>query len=305
MDNNRTRAVQALGAVGLITLGTRSVLLSLDQWGLKPVIWNLQWPLIAQGLAATVVSYLILIWSTGEIIRGWEFPLSGRTVFRLWFRSNLARYVPRYRGLPYRLIAIAEQERLPAKYVAGSALHPPLVWLGTGGAVAAVLLAFYRYGNTKINLPVLLLGALVVLVMVFGLSGTDLPRKIGLMLRRPETVKPADAESLGIAILANIIAWGVAGYGATLIGQGLLVGFRIDWMLMTAAVAGGVVAGYVFLLLPTGLLVREAVIYALIKREVGYGPALAMALSYRGIVTAIEIVASSFLLLRRPSRDVT
>lgn len=303
MANIRVRGAQYLTALGLIGLGVRSVLNSRDTLDLKPILFQADWRLIGQGLAATVLGYLILIWSTGEIIRGWEIKVSTRTVVRLWLRSNLARYVPRANGLALRLLAIAEEEKLPPKYVTGSALHPPLVWLGTGSAVAAVLLAFYRYGNTKIYLPILLLGALALLVVVFGLAGTDLPRRIAQSIGRPETMRPADSESLGIAIVANFLAWVAAGYGLSLLGQGLLVGFRVDWMLVTGALAAATVVGYLALLLPTGFLVREVVFYALIKRDVGPGPAIALAVAYRGIVTTLEILASSFLLLRRPSRD--
>ncbi|MES2305818.1 MAG: hypothetical protein V4558_09925 [Gemmatimonadota bacterium] len=303
MANPRIRGAQRLGALALIALGVRSVLHSGDTLALKPVIWLWDWPVIAQGLAATFLAYVILIWSTGEIIRGWEYKISVASTIRLWVRSNLARYLPRWHGLPLRLVAIAEEEVFRAKLVVGSAVHPPLVWLGTGSVTAAVLLAFYRYGNTKIYLPILLLAALAILVVTFGLAGTDLPRRIGQSLGRPETVRPADAEALGIGIFANFAAWVIAGYGLSLLGEGLLVGFHVDWMLVTGALAGATVVGYLLPLFPTGLLLREAVLYALIKPQVSPGPALAIALSYRVVFTMFDILFASFLLLRRPSRD--
>ncbi|MEO5798682.1 MAG: hypothetical protein ABIZ70_07145 [Gemmatimonadales bacterium] len=303
MADGRLGLAQRAGGLGFIALAVRSLLNSGDSLALKPVIWLWNWPVIAEGLGATLLAYAILIWSTGEIIRGWEYRISVASTIRLWVRSNLARYVPRWSGLPLRLVSIAEEEIFRAKLVTGSALHPPLVWLGTGSVTAGVLLAFYRYGNTKIYLPLLLIGALAILVVTFGLAGTDLPRRIGQALGRPETMRPADAEALGIGIFANFAAWVIAGYGLSLLAEGLLVGVHVDWMLVTGALAAATVIGYLLLLLPTGLLVREAVLYALIKPQVSAGPALAIALSYRVVLTTFDILLSSFLLLRRPSRD--
>ncbi len=298
MGSVRLRVFQQLLALGVIALGVRSVFLNIDDLGLKPVIWHLDLALLGEGIACTVLAYAITIWTTGEIIRGWEVRIPGWSVIRLWVRSNLARYSLRP-NLAARLIAIAEQEQVPQKYFVGAALHPPLVRLGTGTAVAMVLLGLLRYGNSRIYFPLLLIGALVVVVAVFGLAATDIPRRIALTVGRPEMMKPADAEALGIAVLANVVAWVAAGFGFSLIGRGLFAGFDGDWLLMTGAMAGATVAGYYLLLLPTGLLLREAVLYALLKREVGVGPALALALSYRAIITAIELMFAVFLLKQR------
>lgn len=304
MADRRLRAFQAAGALGIIGLGVRSVVNNIGDVELKPVIWHLDWTPLAQGLACTLMAYAIQAWSVGEIIRGWDIRLAPRTTVRLWVRSNLARYLPKGR-LTDRLIVIAEEEGLSYKYAAGAAVHPPLVRLGTGAAMAMVLLGLLRYGSSRLYLPLLLLGALVALIATFGLAGTDIPRRIAMSIGRPESVRPIDAENLGIAVLGNIAAWVLAGLGLSLIGTGLLEGFRPDWMLVTGALAASIVAGYAFLLLPTGLLLREAVLYTLLKGEVGVGPALAVASAYRAVLTFVELSFSSFLLLRRPSRDVT
>ncbi|MEP6589717.1 MAG: hypothetical protein ABJC19_00910 [Gemmatimonadota bacterium] len=303
MGSLRFRLLQRLLALGIIGLGVRSVLLNLDDLALKPVIWQLDWVPLIEGIACTVLAYAITIWTTGEIIQGWEVRVPALTVIRLWVRSNLARYSLRPK-LAARLIAIAEQEAIPQKYFVGAALHPPLIRLGTGSAVAMVLLGLFRYGNSRFYFPMLLISALAVFVAVFGLAGTDLPRRIGQDVGRPEMMKPADTEALGVAVVTNVVAWTIGGLGLTLIGRGLLEGFQGDWMLITGAAAAASVAGYFFLLFPTGLLLREAVLYALLKRDVGVGPALALALAYRVIVTVLELLSSTLLLLRRPSRDL-
>ncbi len=303
MSNERLRGALRLCGLVLIALGIRSVLLSVDDAALKPLLWRFDGTEVAKGGLIVSAAYALLIWSTGEIIRGWEIRVTALTTLRLWLRSNLARYVPRWSGLPTRWIAIAEEEGVPQKYIVGSALHPPLVWFGTAAAMAAVLLGLYRYGNSRLYLPFILIGGLAIFVSIFALAGTDVPRRIGLEVGRPEMMRPADAEHLGLAIAANVLAWTAAGYGLTLLGQGVLENFRADWMLVTGALAAATVFGYATLLLPTGLLVRELVLYALLKRELGAGPALAFALTCRGVLTMIEMLLSAFLLLRRPSRD--
>lgn len=302
MGNPRLRFLQRLIALAVIVLGVRSAFINGDDLALKPVRWQIDPALLGQGIACTILAYAITIWTTGELIRGWEVRIPGWTVIRLWIRSNLARYSLRP-NLATRLIVIAEEEGVPQKYFVGSALHPPLVRLGTGTAVGMVLLGLLRYGNSRLYFPLLLVGALVVVIAIFGLAATDIPRRIGLMVGRPEMMKPADAEALGIAVLANVVAWTVAGFGFSLIGRGLFAGFDGDWMLMTGAMAAATVAGYYLLLFPTGLFLREAVLYALLKREVGVGPALALALSYRAIVTAVELSLAVFLLKQREPND--
>lgn len=302
MSNARLRVLQRLAALVLIVLGARSVLMMIDDAPLKPVIWIHDWGVLAQGIGLTIASYLVLIWSTGELLQGWELRLPRGTALRLWLRQNLARYTPRWTGLPLRLIRITEEEGIPQKFVVGAATHPSLIWLGTGALVGDLLYGIYRYGSSR-YLPLVLLAAVVPVLALFTLAGNDTQRRIGLTVGRLDLMRPADTEALGIAIVANVVAWLGAGYGLTLLGQGMLVGFRADWMLVTGALATATVVGYAFLLLPTGFLVREMMIYALLKRDLGPGPALALAFSYRGIVTVIEMLASSFLLLRRPSRD--
>jgi hypothetical protein len=143
--------------------------------------------------------------------------------------------------------------------------------------------------------------AAVALISVLGLASPSVTRRLGFVLRRPDAIQPVDPGALAGAVFANLVAW--AGYGLAfqLLLRGTMPSIELSWADATGAFAASYISGYLFLLLPGGIGIREGFLVLLLKDTIGYGPAVALAALSRVTLTVNEIGAAAPFLLMRPT----
>ncbi|MGH7658771.1 MAG: hypothetical protein ACREL6_11100, partial [Gemmatimonadales bacterium] len=103
---------------------------------------------------------------------------------------------------------------------------------------------------------------------------------------------------LGIA--ANLTAW--CGYGVAfwILGQAVLPDLQLTVPAAIGAFTASYVAGFLALLAPGGLLVREGVIVLMLQGTLGLPAATALAVASRLLLTVTELgIALPFLLFLR------
>jgi len=110
------------------------------------------------------------------------------------------------------------------------------------------------------------------------------------------------AEGVLAGIAANALAW--LGYGAALwlLTRGLLPGVRLDFGRAVAVFTASYLAGFLALLAPGGLGVREGLFILMLQQPIGIAPATALAIASRLLLTLTEFgAAAPFLLFSRRS----
>jgi uncharacterized membrane protein YbhN (UPF0104 family) len=106
-------------------------------------------------------------------------------------------------------------------------------------------------------------------------------------------------------ILVNLAAW--VGYGSAfwLLQQGTIPTASLSISTAIGAFTASYLAGLLFLLAPGGLLVREGVLVLMLQGDIGLGPAGALAVASRLMLTLTEVgVAVPFLVLSTERRRV-
>lgn len=251
------------------------------------------WLIAALGLATLDLFLMGAAWV--RLYRGAGGTVSFARGIRVWMGTNLGRYIPgkiwHLSGLALHLRRTGESGALALT----TALAYQVVTLLTGSAVAVATL-----GADLARIPVdspLLAGAAVVL-----LAGLLHPRVVGALTRLAARLTGEDPDALGVvggrelgaAGLVLTAAWGVYGAGLWCLLEGLARdGAPAGALALTGIFAASYVAGYLVLVAPGGLVVREGAMTALLVTLTPLGAAVsgALAIAARIWVATSEVVA--------------
>jgi uncharacterized membrane protein YbhN (UPF0104 family) len=264
--------------------------------------WRLDPGLFAAATVLLALSYGLVAWLWGLALGRYAGtrPSAGA---RIWFLSNLARYVPGNIWSYVGAVELARREGV-ARRVTLAVMALTQV-LSVGVAVAAglpVLLA----ERARLGRPALL-GAVVVALLA-GLAVLFRGRLLELARRRMPGFDPAE-----LTPSAGTVVWLVAGYAAYWAVTGLAFAALVaalhplaagDVPLVMAAYAAASAAGFLALLTPAGLGVREGVLVVALAPVLPAGPALVVALVSRVWMMLVELAgaAVAHLVARRRAR---
>ncbi|MDX6556506.1 MAG: glycosyltransferase 2 family protein [Miltoncostaeaceae bacterium] len=279
------RARVAGAVLGLALLGLLLLRLA-DLWGDRPPdLDDADWPLLALALAATGVAMtcLALIWGPCLRAVGAEPP---RGLAAAYYLGQLAKYLPgggwQYLGraalaarlgVPLRA-AGASLALETAAIVAGAALVTPLLLAddALGAAVAVVILHTVAVG---------------------AIAAARWPRVVGVLragLARAAgpgaTVRPGEA-ARAVGLFAG--AWLIFGLALWLTARALFAAPAAELLPMAGAFAIAWIAGFVAVIAPGGIGVREAVLVGLLGPRIGAAEAILLAAASRIAFTLVDL----------------
>lgn len=255
-----------------------------------------RWERIVAGSALVLGAYAVLIEAWRRVVTGWGSHLRYRDAARIWFISNLGRYVP---GKVWQLTAmavLAERVGVSRYAAAGSALLVNLANIVAGIGVVAFTAA------GLLGHPVLWVGGAGTLVVLLALTPRLLPalaRLYGRLRGRPTDVPVMPAGPIWLAAALSGAAWGIYGVAFMLFSQGIVPGTAGDLGAWIAAFTASYLAGYLFLPAPGGIGVREGALLALLDQlaltTAGTGAVIAAA--SRLWLTVLEVLPGALYLL--------
>ncbi len=281
----------ALAAVGLALSGSWAAWEDLQASGLSG------WRVRPLWLAAAVGCEVAALWASG-VVWAWMFRAAGGRAgvpeaAAMWLGSNLGRYIP---GKVWQVTGLVA-------YVRGR---------GDSGATAlATLIAFQAaIVVTGVALALAVLGARAfegvgrwaLIAGGLALAAALTPPVLRFVVRLGrrvlrETGEPGDAEPDGKmlcrAVLGSLLIWPLHGLGFLALLEGLVLENTVGVAAALGVFAGSYVVGYLALVAPGGLVVREGAIVGLLTTvtAVPAGPAAALALAARLWTTAAELVS--------------
>lgn len=250
-------------------------------------------------LAALVVwsGYAALIAGWRGVLRGWNETLAPWQAGRIWALSSLGKYLPGKIWAVAGMVVMAQRAGVRPVAAAGSALVMQLLAMGTGAAVVALtgVLALATDGWLRLGL---------IAVLVASVAGTLVLLHPGwlnrILARLPggvdQVATPTPLSILG-GVAANVLAWGAYGVAVWLLARALIPEVSFPLLTTMGAFAASYIVGFLVLLVPGGLGVREGVFVLMLQGVVGLAPATAIALASRLLFTLTEVgVAVLFLL---------
>jgi len=287
------RAAQWLAGLAIIAIAARSLIRNWADLRSQPLEWRVQpgWLLVSALLVWLMYALLIVAWRT--MLAGWGQRLDGWTSARIWTVSSLGKYLPGKVWAVAGMALMAQRAGIAPWAATGSAVVLQVLAIGTGAAVAGLT------GRAAIEAAHRGSGVVLGLLVAGAVAGVALLLWPPLLRRLLRFAAP-DAEARGapavagivVGIVANAVAW--VGYGAALwvLSRGLLPGVDLGLGLAIAVFTASYLAGFLALFAPGGLGVREGLFILMLQGPLGIGPATALALASRLLLTITELGAA-------------
>lgn len=262
--------------------------------------------LLGSLLTSGTYVYIVLVWAAS--LRWWSQRPPFLRGARIWFVSNLARFIP---GMVWQLAGLATMARandISAAAATGASLLEQVVLLLTGLIVTAVWAPalLMRWASPWVVAAIAGAGAM----MLVWLLPAALPwggRLLGRLLRRPISWPAPSRRSITVYVVSLSLPWLAYGVSFWLFGRGLLGAGAPHFTLAVGGFVASYVAGIIVVFAPSGLVVREAALVAALGPRIGDGPALVLALAARlwllvvELATALSVVAVHQVVYRRAS----
>jgi uncharacterized membrane protein YbhN (UPF0104 family) len=211
---------------------------------------------------------------------------------RIWFLSNLARYVPGNVWSYVGAVELARREGVARRTTLAVMALTQVLSVGVAVAAGLPVLVAER---ARLGRPVLI-GALVVaagaaLAALFRRQLLDLAR------RRLPGFDPADltpsAGTVVLLVAGYALYWAVTGLAFAALVASLHPLAPGDVPVVVAAYAAAYAAGFLALLTPAGLGVREGVLVVALAPVLPAGPALVVALLSRVWMMLVELAGAA------------
>lgn len=293
------------------------VLLAATAWALVG-----QWDALAQAMRGTSVqwgwlgaatllilcTYATLIQAWRLLLHGWGGQLSFGAATQVWTVANLGRWIPGKVWSVGALGILAERAGVNGIAAAGAALLGTALNLGAGCAVAMLLGAQALGAINPLWGWLAWIGLVAFLAAVAALPRL-LPALLGRIARRrgvPMGERHLHATRLWTVVVLHLVSW--VGYGIAfwLFTRGVAPAISGNPIAFIAVFSASYLAGYLVLVAPGGVGVREGTLTALLV-SMGMatsGDAVLLGILSRGWLTVLEILPGlvSLLLLPRNSR---
>ena len=262
---------------------------------------HFQWQWITVATALILVTYALLIEGWRRVLEAWDSHLPFGVASRIWFLSNLGKYVP---GNIWSLTAMgmmAKRRGLSAIAAAGSSVVMQTVSLATGTAIVMVT------GAKLLGQPLLVGASVLILVLVLLAAPRFLPPLaswIGGLIGRdiaPPTVPPT---SIWTAALASSLSWLFYGVAFELFVRGLLGSAPGELSSYIAVYTAAYILGFISPIAPAGLGVREFTLAAFMTQLglANEADAALVAIAARLWLTIVELVPSGLYIAAGPTR---
>jgi hypothetical protein len=295
-------AAQAILLAGVAWFAARALAEHWTAFRARALTLEPRWGAVVGSALLVLATYALLVESWRSLVRAWGDRLPFGDAARIWAVSNLGRYVPGKFWSIGAMGVLAARAGVSPVAATGSAVVGTLVNLAAGFVVLFlagrdVLAALFPgAAGAAVVVPALgVLGLVAVPVLLPAVA-----RAAARVTGRPYTpVRLPVRVLLGVSA-ANVASWVLYGIAFRWLAGALLPGLAGKWGVYVAVFAGSYLAGYLALVVPGGLGVREVFMAAaLVKLGAADAPSAALlAVASRLWLTVLELVPGLVFLAR-------
>lgn len=293
MRSRWIRAGQWVLGLAILWLAGRSLLRNWGELRSQPLDWRVEPTWLILSAVTVWAMYALLITGWRVMLGAWGQKLEGWTAARIWTVSSLGKYLPGKVWAIAGMALMARDAGVAPWAATGSAVILQMLAIGTGAAVAGLTgahaLESARPGS-GVALAVLVAAAAAGVGLL--LWPPVLRRVLRLVAPESETRMAPAAGPVAFGVVANLVAW--VGYGAALwmLARGLLPGAGLELVPAIAVFTASYLAGFLALIAPGGLGVREGLFILMLQGPLGIGAATALAIASRVLLTITEFGAA-------------
>ncbi len=259
---------------------------------------------------AIAFASLVVLWSRS--LAWWGATMRGPAALRVFFLSNLARYVPGGVWQFAGLAALSSAQGVSPVAATAAVLFQQAALLATGTALALavspIALETYlsRWGVALPSLAMRLTLAGTIVVALIGLLPPllrPLRRVVERRISDVRAIPQVSAMELAGYLAVTFAGWIGYGISFALFARAVLAGAPLSPVTAAAIYVAAYVAGIVVIVLPGGIGIREGVLVAALTPIIGVDRALFLAIASRVWLVALEILgALAFLKSREPRK---
>ena len=282
-------AAQWIFAAAIVWAAVRSLR---GQWSAaadRLATLSIGWGWIAAATVGVFLTYLLLIETWRRILTGWQAHLPFGVASRIWFISNLGKYVPGKIWSIAAMSVMAREHAVSPMAAAGSSILIQLVTVATG--IALVLVT----GIRAIDQPAV--AVVIGVVLAAGIASIPvvlprLARAVGSLTGKAIEVPPLPASTLWLSVARSLLSWIAYGVAFQLFVRGVLGSATGASSSYIAVYAGSYIIGFLALFAPGGVVVRESALVAgMVRLGLASQPdAFAVAVASRLWLTIVELL---------------
>jgi hypothetical protein len=295
------KLAQWIFAAAVLFFAARSLATQWNRVELRLLNVQLAWEWMAAATALVLVTYALLIEGWRRILVAWDSHLPFGEASRIWFLSNLGKYVP---GNIWSLTAMgvmARRRGLSAIAAAGSSVIMQTVSLATGTGIVMVTSAKLLGQPILVGVAVLLLLALLLTAPRFL---PPLVNWVGNLIGREVAPPFVPATSIWTAAVASTLSWLFYGIAFQLFVRGLLGSAPGEISSYIAVYTAAYILGFISPIAPAGLGVRELTLAAFMTQLglANEADAALVAIAARLWLTIVELVPSGLYIAAGATR---
>jgi hypothetical protein len=281
----RRAAGYVFAALILFFLG-RVLYQSQSDLAAQRIEFRVDWIGMILALALQVIGQTLSVEAWRRLLLELDGRIAFRDAFRIWFYSNLARYVPGNIWQPATMALIAERHGVSkAKTVLSQALFIALM-LAVAGVLSVALLPLAA------NVRAALMAACAIAVLFFAappvLRGA-LRVAARLLRYEPPQIRPSFWRGLTPLFVATLM-WLANGLSFYFFTRALGVTGEPSWTTAVSLYTGAYLIGYVSFLTPSGIGVREGALAFFLGAYIPAPNAIALGLLARLLALAGELM---------------
>ena len=251
---------------------------------------------------ATVIvllTYVLLIDTWRRLIAGWGSHLRFGSASRIWFVSNLGKYLPGKVWSIAAMSVMAREQAVSPVAAAGSSILIQLITISTGIALALFM------GVRAVDQPGLAVVVGLVLAAAIASLPLTLPRLASItaaLTGRTIEVPPLAMGTLLLTIGRSLLSWLAYGVAFQFFVRGVLGSAAGATTSYIAVYAASYILGFLALFAPGGVIVRESALVAGMVRLglASQADAFAVAVASRLWLTVVELLPGLVYLALTP-----
>lgn len=287
------RWIQALGGALVVFFVARYLARNWDEVRRAQLELTLRPGWVLASLVLVLGTYGILIESWRRMLAGWGPLLGWWESARVWVISSMGKYIPGKVWAIAGMALLAQRRGVPPWAATASAILLQVVSIATGALIVGITgIAALEASHPGSTIALWLLLAASVAGLALVLSPRVSARLLRLVSPGGDERLTPSAAAVGFGIVANATAWVTYGVALWLLARGVLPGAGLGLSEAIGAFAASYIAGYLFLLAPGGLGVRESVFVIMLEPRIGLANALALAAVSRLAMTAADVLAA-------------
>jgi hypothetical protein len=256
---------------------------------------SVRWSLLAVASLIVLVTYAALVQAWRLLMVPWGAQVPYMDAVRIWTAANLGRYIPGKVWSIGALAVLAERRGVPPVAATGAALLSTMLNLGAGVAVLALTgSAALRTVDSRFSTVAL------VLALCFLLGVLWLPHLFPTLVRRVQRLRGAESAALPLlphrylwaALLINACSWVGYGLAFAVLAHAVVAPIGGALSAYVAIWTASYLAGYLALVAPGGIGVREVPLVLMLGGMAITSPAEAtlLAIVSRLWLTVLEIL---------------